>query len=199
MHHIKGKVLSSVFVRLERSQVRVFAVGFLRRSCYTEPSPNQPCSHCGPRCDAAFSNWCLGSTFHVSGVLEEDMSRVLVARSKSERTKSGSAALVPALVLFACFGAVQQAAGQSLQPFKNYFVTGDYVVGGVGLRGLGSGGFATGTINIPDKNTPTMSVPDGADVVAAFLYWQTVEKSQSALAGQSGFFNGFPISGNILG
>src|SRR5690242_12935444 len=56
---------------------------------------------------------------------------------------------------------------------NNYFVTGDYVVGGVGLRGFGDGsGFATGTINIPDNvqaqatgvaNTP---IPNGAFIVA---------------------------------
>lgn len=83
---------------------------------------------------------------------------------------------------------------------NNYFVTGDYVVGGVGLRGLGVNGFATGTISIPDTvqaqatGIPSSPVPTGADIVAAFLYWQTVESSQSAFAGQNGFFG--PISAN---
>jgi hypothetical protein len=87
-----------------------------------------------------------------------------------------------------------------LQLFRNYIVTGDYVVGGVGLRGLGVNGFATGTISIPDANSvPAQGVPSGADIVAAFLYWQTVESSQSAFAGQNGFFNGYAISGTILG
>lgn len=96
---------------------------------------------------------------------------------------------------------------------NNYFVTGDYVVGGVGLRGLGdSSGFATGMISIPDcvqaqamtgavvdcKSLPN-PVPAGAFIVAAFLYWETVEKSASAFAGQNGFFNGYPITGDILG
>ena len=77
--------------------------------------------------------------------------------------------------------------------FRNYFVTGDYVVGGVGLRGLGDGsGFAPGTITINN-------VPAGADVVAAFLYWQTIEKSKSAFEGQNGFFNGRAITGTSLG
>src|SRR5579863_7428721 len=67
--------------------------------------------------------------------------------------------------------------------FQNYFVTGDYVVGGVGLRGLGVGGWATGTISIPDTiqaratGVASPSVPPGAEVVAAFLYWQTIEAS----------------------
>ena len=88
-----------------------------------------------------------------------------------------------------------------LKFFKNYMVTGDYVTGAVGLRGSGDAtGFATGTIRIPDQNaTVPVAVPSDADVVAAFLYWQTVEKSQSAFAGQNGFFNGQAIVGTVLG
>src|SRR5260370_1325814 len=119
-----------------------------------------------------------------------------------------------ALVLLFLFGFVQRGAAQRetappprpLHFFKNYLASGDYVVGGVGLRGLGDAtGFATGTINIPDTsqaaaaNQPVRPVPAGATIVAAFLYWQTVEKSQSAFAGQHGFFNGFPIIGTVLG
>jgi hypothetical protein len=87
----------------------------------------------------------------------------------------------------------------------SYFVTGDYVVGGVGLRALGdSTGFATGNIAIPDPNAyaegvPPQQVPAGAEIVAAFLYWETVESSQSAFAGEHGFFNGYPITGTVLG
>lgn len=105
--------------------------------------------------------------------------------------------------------AAAQACPTPLCLSNNYFVTGDYVVGGVGLRGLGgANGLATGTINIPDKAQPNAtSVPAGADIVAAFLYWQTVESSQTSFAGQNGFFgpivNGqpflYPIQGAILG
>ena len=42
-------------------------------------------------------------------------------------------------------------------------------------------------------------MPPGGEPVAAFLYWQTVEKAKSAFAGQNGFFNGYPISGKSLG
>jgi len=42
-------------------------------------------------------------------------------------------------------------------------------------------------------------VPAGATIVTALMYWQTVEKSQSALAGQRGYFNGYPIVGKALG
>src|SRR5215472_5217938 len=109
-----------------------------------------------------------------------------------------------ALGLVLAFGFAQPAWAQNttnaLMLSNNYFVTGDYVVGGVGLRGLGANGLATGTIRIPDANSvPATGVPAGADIVAAFLYWQTVEKDKSTFAGQNGFFNGFPISGAIPG
>ena len=92
---------------------------------------------------------------------------------------------------------------------NNYFVTGDYVVAGVGLRGLGVNGLATKQFSMPDANSvPSTGVPAGADIVAAFLYWATVESSQTAFAGQNGFFRpvfaggpatGYPITGVILG
>src|SRR5438445_3686512 len=109
-----------------------------------------------------------------------------------------------ALGLLLVFGFAQAALAQTtnlLTPSNNYFVTGDYVVGGVGLRGLGDGtGFAKGTITIPDPIQPNATaVPAGAAVVAAYLYWETVESSQSAFAGQQGFFNGYAITGAILG
>jgi VCBS repeat-containing protein len=55
--------------------------------------------------------------------------------------------------------------------FKNYFVTGDYVVGGASLWRKGVNGIATATI-------PVSGVPATADVLAAFLYVQTAEKTQ---------------------
>lgn len=128
------------------------------------------------------------------------------------------AALVAILSVFVQPVTAQNAAAQAcptaLCLSNNYFVTGDYVVGGVGLRGLGVNGLATGTINIPDTvqakatGIASSSVPTGADIVAAFLYWQTVESSQTTFAGQNGFFgpiaaNGqasaYPIQGAILG
>src|SRR6266404_7685099 len=92
----------------------------------------------------------------------------------------------------------QQPLGD--KPFTNYFVTGDYVVGGW-VEASSANGFATGMISTPDsQNQPNAgSVPAGADVVAAYLYWGTVEGSQSSFAGQTAFFNGYKIVGAILG
>jgi hypothetical protein len=114
--------------------------------------------------------------------------------------------MTAALSLFALTFALAQPASAQLTLSNNYFVTGDYVVGGVGLRGLGdASGFAKGTINIPDTvqatatNMKSPDVPPGADIVAAYLYWETVEKDKSTLAGQHGFFNGYAITADILG
>jgi hypothetical protein len=112
-----------------------------------------------------------------------------------------------AVGLLLVLGCAQKGFAQTPLPLSlsnNYIVTGDYVVGGVGLRGLGDGsGFATGTINIPDPaayatNVPLQQVPAGADIVAAYLYWSTVETS-GTFAGKNGFFQGYPITGATLG
>ncbi|MEA3140644.1 MAG: hypothetical protein QOK23_2813 [Gammaproteobacteria bacterium] len=66
-------------------------------------------------------------------------------------------------------GAPAAQAHQALSFFKNYFVTGDYVAAGVGLRGKGVNGIATGTITIDPSQ-----VPAGAEIVAAYLYWETL-------------------------
>ena len=61
-------------------------------------------------------------------------------------------------------------AADALHFFKNYFLTGDYTVAGVGLQGTGVNGLARGTISIAPG-----TVPAHADVLGAFLYWATVE------------------------
>jgi hypothetical protein len=118
-------------------------------------------------------------------------------------------AATAALGLLLVFGFAQTASAQTTPPlnlFNNYFITGDYVVGGVGLRGAGdSTGFAHGTISIPDSvqaqatGVPSPGVPAGANIVAAFLYWETVEKDKQSFAGKNGSFNGQPITGVVLG
>jgi hypothetical protein len=119
-------------------------------------------------------------------------------------------------------GCGKTTVAQSPQQFfisKNYFVTGDYTVGGWvednSLYGTVAPGFATGAITIPDckqysaitgvsystclQQPPPSPIPVGADIVAAYLYWGTVEGSQSSFVGQQAFFNGYKIIGTVLG
>ena len=63
------------------------------------------------------------------------------------------------------------------------------------MSAIGGNGYATGTITVPDANPGihgTKSVPSGAQVVIALLYWQTAEKSTTipgqAGSGENGFF-----------
>jgi len=97
-------------------------------------------------------------------------------------------------------------SGSNLGLFKNYFVTGDYAVGGVALRGLGVNGLATGIIDIcaPDVPLPlpppgncAPAVPTNADILAAFLYWQTVEDA-AVPSGFAGTFRGQAIQGKQI-
>src|SRR6266404_5803881 len=127
------------------------------------------------------------------------------------------------LLLVLVFGLAQSGFAQSGAPLNfgnNFFVRGDYVVAGAyGMTSQFANGYAIGTINVPDKNpatgtanpgiTGTTSVPPGAEVVAAVLYWQTVEKigvmPGQPGSGQNGFFRpvinigppapGYPITG----
>lgn len=98
------------------------------------------------------------------------------------------------IILNAPIASAQSLTGypDTLSFFKNYFVTGDYVVGGVGLRGRGdASGYATGSISIS-------GVPANAVVVSAFLYWEAIE-STSIPSTANGFFQGYPITGTAIG
>jgi hypothetical protein len=114
--------------------------------------------------------------------------------------------LLAVLLTLTVLGLAQTGAAQTnqLSISKNYFVTGDYVVSGW-VKGPPDGsGYAPGIISIPDLLQPAQagvpqSVPKGADIVAAYLYWMTVEGNQSSFAGQKAFFNGYSITGSVLG
>ncbi len=85
-------------------------------------------------------------------------------------------------------------SSDSLNFFNNWFVTGDYAVAGVGLRGTGAGGnggWATGKINMS-------GLPNGAEPIAAFLYWSSVETSSTPSA-SIGYFNTNKIQGAVMG
>src|SRR5215467_12341096 len=81
---------------------------------------------------------------------------------------------------------VHAAGASPLSFFKNYFVTGDYVVGGASLWRKGVNGVATAAI-------PISGVPATADILAAFLYVQTTEKAQWSGINHASF------NGNDLG
>ncbi|HET7207603.1 MAG TPA: hypothetical protein VFI95_13585 [Terriglobales bacterium] len=115
-----------------------------------------------------------------------------------------SFALTSLLVLGFREASFAQTGTNPLSIFKNYFVTGDYVVAGWVEGAPDGSGFAPGTISIPDTKQPSQNgvpttVPKGADIVAAYLYWATVEGSQSTFAGQQAFFNSYAVSGTVLG
>ncbi len=93
-------------------------------------------------------------------------------------------------------GEPQTPQPNPLSLLNNYFVTGDYAAAGVTLRGTGVGGTATGTITIPSSGT--QSVPNGADIIDAYLYWETLENTASPSA-TSGTFRGYSITGQQIG
>ena len=96
------------------------------------------------------------------------------------------------LMAFVCFGLVLfaqpwgQAQGADALPFSKIFlITGNYVVGGVDLAPQTSAnGFNTGVI-------PMSGVPANADVLAAFLYWETISTQVSQVDGAR--FRGSPM------
>ena len=80
---------------------------------------------------------------------------------------------------------------------NNFFVTGDYIVAGAygmtaNFKTTNGVSYAVGTISVPDSQnmgiTGTKQVPVGAQIVAALLYWQTVEKVGAPGSGQNGYF-----------
>lgn len=73
-------------------------------------------------------------------------------------------------VLFAQTGGQAQAT-DALPYSTGYLLTGDYVVGSVDITDA-SALSATATIHIGD--TPANTVPPNADILAAFLYWETI-------------------------
>src|SRR5437879_2969376 len=113
---------------------------------------------------------------------------------------------MPLLVLLGLLStATQSGFAQANPPLgfaNNFFVTGDYVVAGAynmtqKFTTINGVSYAVGTINVPDKNpkgvanpgiTGATSVPQGAQIVAASLYWQTVEKVGALGSGQNGYF-----------
>ena len=80
-----------------------------------------------------------------------------------------------------------QAQAADALPFsKGFLLTGSYVVGGVDLNPQAvDHGFLTGTI-------PMSGVPAGAEVVAAYLYWETISTNVAQVDGAE--FRGRPVT-----
>src|SRR5688500_8570456 len=108
--------------------------------------------------------------------------------------RAGALLFIAIILLFSQPGGYAQTSGYPpLKLFKNYFIAGgDYVVGGVGLRGLGdpSTGLATGTITLSD-------VPPNADISAAFLYWMTIEPNATEPMAEEAYFRGALVHGKV--
>ncbi|MGC1647546.1 MAG: hypothetical protein WA741_17140, partial [Candidatus Sulfotelmatobacter sp.] len=108
-------------------------------------------------------------------------------------------------LVFACLlgGLVpDQLHAQTLSFLNNYFVSGDHIVRDfVPYSGQPTNGFVSGWISVPDRNHDLEGVPDGAEVVAAFLYWQVLEPMAppSPDPGSSALFNGYSIAGDVVG
>ena len=78
----------------------------------------------------------------------------------------------------------------ALRFFNNVFVTGSYVVAGVGLWNTGSG-----SINMASPTAPMTAAPAGAEVLAAYLYWQVVTSLDPDVVDlhATSTFNGAPL------
>src|SRR5229473_4680883 len=82
------------------------------------------------------------------------------------------------LAFFSLFSLPAYAA-DPLDFFKNWVITGDYALGGIGLKGLGVNGFAEGNITIPTCSAghaiDASCVPANTELLAALLYWEAKE------------------------
>ena len=113
-----------------------------------------------------------------------DMRLTMLAPLSKLRSKFSVSRPVFLLGLLLLLGFLQLGMAQNpdFHIFKNFFVTGDYVVSGWVEGSPDGSGYAPGIISIPDTKQPVAtSVPKGADIVAAYLYWATVEGNQSSL------------------
>lgn len=85
-----------------------------------------------------------------------------------ERASATRGWMVAVLALSVQLFAQSGEAAEGIRFFKNYFVTGDYVVGHVDLLPQQAvAGRVSGVI-------PMSGVPANADILAAFLYWETI-------------------------
>jgi hypothetical protein len=107
---------------------------------------------------------------------------------------AGLAAAMSGALLVPAPAEAQATPRKDLKLFKNFFLTGDYHAAGVSLEGRGVGGYARGDVVIAPGDVP----PD-AEIVAAYLYWQSITPTgapQDANVGAK--FRGNPIAANAV-
>jgi len=96
--------------------------------------------------------------------------------------------------------------GDALPYSRGYLVTGNYVAAGVNftetLNPPDSNGISTGTINIaecdPSNDITFNCVPNDADIVAAYLYWEMILPEANPRLANGVTFRGEPILLNDL-
>ena len=115
----------------------------------------------------------------------------LISTSRAARTRlqHAPARLIRSTVfalataaLFAQASGLAQPAAASLPYARGFLVTGDYAVGGVDLREDAHpivNGFSTAAI-------PMSGVPANADIIAAYLFWETVVAMVATVGDRSG-------------
>ena len=124
-------------------------------------------------------------------------------RSRSSRRSSTTPRRATTLsrslaILALLLGVLAQESGKAADdltdalPYSlSYTVTGDYAVGSVDLLpSPNTGGFQTGTIHMGTATERV--VPKNAEILAAFLYWETLAETEADLEGV--LFRGTPVS-----
>src|SRR5439155_11261705 len=102
----------------------------------------------------------------------------LVPRKRIRSPMTTAAVLALALSFVLLRTNLHSQGSTDTLPFaKSYLLTGNYVVGGVDLQpDPKAGGFVTGKI-------PISGVPANADILAAFVYWETFSTSGAHVIG----------------
>jgi hypothetical protein len=128
------------------------------------------------------------------------LKRVALLMEKWRSVRLSCSSLLLAGFVCATILSVASFAQAPLNFGNNFFVTGDYFVAGAygintNFTTINGASYTTGVISVPDPNpgiTGAKQLPKGAQIVAALLYWQTIEKAGVAPgatgSGQNGYF-----------
>ena len=114
----------------------------------------------------------------------------IIKRFRSRRLSTFVFAVFMAVLLVQQGARALPQSSDALKFYNNFFVTGGYVVGGVGLWNDGSG-----SIDMSNPAPPMTAAPNGAEVLAAFLYWQVVTSANPAVVDihTDATFSGSPL------